>query len=54
MLIQGKRLMPEAVSDLDDTCAPSHPPLFDPHLPRMLQWSLLDPGEGEVAWSKLR
>lgn len=28
MLIQGKRLMPEAVSDLDDVCAPSHPPFW--------------------------
>lgn len=28
LLIQGKRLMPEVVSDLDDTCAPSHPPFL--------------------------
>lgn len=29
--------MPEAVSDLDDACAVSHPPFFDPHLPHTLQ-----------------
>lgn len=43
--------MPEAVSDLDDTCAASHPPFLT--LIFYIRCSIiLDPGEGEVAWSK--